>query len=152
MLNQTAEYALRAVLHIAEQGGERPVSVQEIADALDVPRNYLSKTLHQLARAGVVTSTFGPGGGFRLAAPASRMTLDVVVAPFDAAGERHCLLGGARCSDATACAAHEQWKPVAAQIQQFFANTTVASLAGAGGADAMPLPRAARSAKRAVRR
>lgn len=153
MLNQTAEYALRAVLHIAEHGSERPVAVQDIAEALDVPRNYLSKTLHQLARAGVVSSSFGPGGGFRLAVPAEQLSLETVVAPFDVngIGERHCLLGGAKCSDATACAAHEHWKHIAAQIQQFFARTTVAQLAREPEADMPFLPRASRPRRASAR-
>lgn len=128
MLSQTAEYALRAVMHVAEHGVERPVAVGDIAQALDVPRNYLSKTLHQLSRAGVLTSTFGPGGGFRLATPAERLTLDDVIAPFDTAGERHCLLGQPRCRDAAPCAAHGRWKEISEQIHAFFANTTVADL------------------------
>lgn len=143
MLSQTAEYALRAVLHIAEHGTDRPVPVQEIAEALEVPRNYLSKTLHQLARAGIVTSTFGPGGGFQLAVPPEELTFDAVVAPFDTAGERHCLLGRATCSDRDACPAHAHWKGIAEQIYEFFATTTVAMLLH--GDVANPLsPRASR--------
>lgn len=138
MLSQTAEYALRAVLHLAEQAPDHPVPVGDIAQALDVPRNYLSKTLHQLARAGVVTSTFGPGGGFRLAAPAESLSLARVVAPFDATAERHCLLGRARCADADPCPAHARWKGISAQIEQFFAVTTVADLRH--GAAPMPRP------------
>ena len=128
MLSQTAEYALRAVLHIAQVGAERPVAVGEIAQALDVPRNYLSKTLHQLSRAGIVTSTFGPGGGFNLGDTPERMTLDTIIAPFDTAAERHCLLGRAQCRDSSPCAAHGRWKHIAEQIQQFFATTTVADM------------------------
>lgn len=128
MLSQTAEYALRAVLHVAEHGRQRPVSVGEIAQALDVPRNYLSKTLHQLSRAGVLASTFGPGGGFRLAIAPDLLTLDSVVAPFDTAGERHCLLGRPQCGDGDPCAAHAHWKGISEQIQTFFATTTVADL------------------------
>jgi Rrf2 family iron-sulfur cluster assembly transcriptional regulator len=130
MLSQTSAYALRAVLHLADHAGPggRAVPVGEIAQALDVPRNYLSKTLHQLARAGVVASTFGPGGGFRLARPAAELTLERVVAPFDAATERHCLLGRARCADADPCPAHHRWKSISEQIRHFFAATTVADL------------------------
>jgi Rrf2 family protein len=139
MLSQTAEYALRAVLYIAEFGADRPVAVGDIAQALDVPRNYLSKTLHQLARAGVVTSTFGPGGGFRLGSPPDTLTLDVVIAPFDTAAERHCLLGRTRCRDSDPCAAHEHWKATADQIQRFFATTTVADLLGDDAPDLLPI-------------
>jgi Rrf2 family protein len=141
VLSQTAQYALRAVLHIARHGEERPVSVGEIAQALDVPRNYLSKTLHQLSRAGVLAPTFGPGGGFRLARPADRLTLDEVVAPFDeAGGERHCLLGRARCSDHDPCPAHAHWKGISDQIHQFFMTTTVATLLQPDEATAALLP------------
>ncbi len=136
MLSQTAEYALRAVLHLAERPPGHPVPVGDIAEALDVPRNYLSKTLHQLARAGVLTSTFGPGGGFQLAAPAESLALARVVGPFDSAGTRHCLLGRARCADADPCPAHARWKGISAQIEQFFAATTVADLRH--GAAALP--------------
>ena len=148
MLSQTAEYALRAVLHIAEHGTDRPVSVVEIADALDVPRNYLSKTLHQLARAGIVSSTFGPGGGFQLGVRPERLTLDAIVSPFDTAGERHCLLGRSRCSDRDACLVHAHWKSIAEQIHQFFATTTVAALLAGETAvpDHVSLP--ARAARR----
>jgi Rrf2 family protein len=149
MLSQTAEYALRAVLHLAEHAPDHPVPVGDIAQALDVPRNYLSKTLHQLARAGVVTSTFGPGGGFRLAAPAESLTLARVVEPFDSErGERHCLLGRARCADADPCPAHARWKGISAQIEQFFAVTTVADLRHG----AAPMPPTSPASRRAPAR
>ena len=130
MLSQTAEYALRAVLHLAEHSTDRPVAVGEIAEALDVPRNYLSKTLHQLSRAGIITPTFGPRGGFRLASRPDRLFLNTVLAAFGEAPERHCLLGRSRCRDSDPCRAHEAWKAVSGHIQQFFETTTVADLMG----------------------
>jgi Rrf2 family protein len=150
VLSQTAEYALRAVLHIAKHGNDSPVPVQDIAAALDVPRNYLSKTLHQLSRAGVLASTFGPGGGFQLASPAAETMLDAVVSPFDEAGERHCLLGRTRCMDSNPCQAHAHWKGIAVQIQTFFRTTTVATLLEKGTDDLMslPAPRGRRAATR----
>lgn len=150
ILSQTAEYALQAVLHIAAHGADHPLPVGEIAQALDVPRNYLSKTLHQLSRAGVVTSTFGPGGGFQLAVPAERLTLDAVVAPFEDTSRRHCLLGRARCIDSAPCAAHAHWKDISEQIRQFFVQTTVATLL-AGDADDLPLSSAPRQRSARVR-
>lgn len=127
-LPQTAEYALRAVYFIAEAPGGEPVRVGEIAAALRVPRNYLSKTLHQLARARVLRSTRGPLGGFQLAVPAERLTLAQVVGPFLPAEGRACVLGRTACSDAAPCAAHEHWKAVAEQMRAFFRRTTVADL------------------------
>jgi len=126
-LPQTAEYALRAVVHIAAAGGEA-VRVDDIAQALGVPRNYLSKTLHQLARAGVLESTRGRGGGFRLAAPADALTLGRVVAPFGPADRTRCLFGRPECRHDSPCAAHWRWRSTSEQLNAFFHETTIADL------------------------
>ncbi len=128
MLSQTAEYALRATLFLADRGGQ-PASVDDIARHLGVPRNYLSKTLHRLAREGVLASTRGKGGGFRLAVDPGRLPLLRVVEPFDQlTGERRCLLGRPECSDRNPCPAHQQWRSVSERVSTFFRERTVADL------------------------
>lgn len=137
MLTQTAQYALRTVLRLAAGDQER-CTVEQLAEELDVPRNYLSKTLHLLARAGVVESTRGKHGGFRLRRPPHRITLREVVAPFEDVGERVCLLGRSSCNDRTACPAHARWKSVSESVAGFFSRTTVAELLEAPGAPGQP--------------
>lgn len=127
-ISGTSQYAIRAVVYVAANGIDAPVRVGPIAKALDVPQNYLSKTLHQLARAGVLKSVRGPRGGFQLADPPSRLTLARVTEPFDEVGERHCLLGRAQCGDRYPCAAHARWSAVSDSLQSFFRNTTIADL------------------------
>ena len=126
LLSHTSEYALRALIFIAAQ--ERPVRVGEVASAVGVPRNYLSKTLHRLVRAGVLASTRGPAGGFRLAVPAERLTLHGIVALFADEHERRCLLGRGNCGEVPECPAHARWSPVALQLREFFDTTTLAAL------------------------
>ena len=126
MLPNTAEYAVRAVLHIAAH--DRPVRVAEIAAASRIPCNYLSKTLHQLARAGILTSARGRGGGFRLTEPADRVTLQRIISPFATPSAQQCLLGDGKCREVGGCAAHARWSPVANQMTEFFDTTTVADL------------------------
>lgn len=127
-INSTAQNALRAVLYIAEHGGGAPVRVDDIAASLKCPRNYLSKTMHALTRAGVLTSVRGRNGGFQLAEPPSRLVLSRVVAPFEPAGERRCLLGRATCGDAHPGLVHDRWSRVASDVEEFFRKTTVAEL------------------------
>jgi Rrf2 family protein len=127
MLSQTAEYALRTVLFLADS--DDGARVEEIARRLGVPRNYLSKTLHRLAQEGVLRSTRGKGGGFRLAVPPDRLKLLRVVAPFDdIPGERRCLLGRPQCSDRNPCPAHHEWRAVSERVTAFFRDRTVADL------------------------
>jgi len=129
VLSQTGEYALKAVLYLAEHGDGRPVRVAVIARALGVPQNYLSKTLHALVGHSILTSVRGPAGGFRLAREPRRLTLLAVIEPFDAiGGRRRCLLGRPQCTDRHACAVHDAWKRTAGQLALFFRTTTVADL------------------------
>lgn len=137
MVSQTAEYALRATLYLAQQGERVPVRVGEMARALGIPQNYLAKTLHTLARSGALTSARGKRGGFQLAVPASELSLLAVVSPFDRLDERRrCLLGRPECTDRGACAAHERWKATAEQVATFFRETMVADLRGVPSAAA----------------
>ncbi len=129
MLNQTAEYALRAVVTIAEQPDGRPIGAGKLAASLGIPQNYLSKTLHQLARAGVLESSRGKFGGFQLARPAARILLLDIVTEFDEiVGQQTCLMGRTLCSDHAPCAAHSRWKTVGEKMAGFFRETTVADL------------------------
>ena len=83
MLSRTSEHAIRAILFLASRQGEGPVTVDAIAEGLDAPRNYLSKTLNALARAGVVDSVRGVRGGFTLAVAPGALTVAQLVALFD---------------------------------------------------------------------
>ena len=65
MISRTVEYALRAVVHLADRAPESR-STDQIAEATRVPKAYLSKVLQNLGRAGVVRSRRGIGGGTTL--------------------------------------------------------------------------------------
>jgi Rrf2 family protein len=133
MLSQTSEYALRAVVYLAERGDDQPVRVETIGAALGIPANYLSKTLNALVRTKVLASMRGPTGGFRLAVRPEQLMLLRVVEPFDPILQRrHCLLGNAECSERTACHAHHAWKQTAETVAHFFRTTTVADIARKG--------------------
>ena len=133
ILSQTAIYALRAALYLAEARGGEPVRVDEMASNLDVPRNYLSKILHVLAKAGLLDSTRGPKGGFVLVAPPSEVALADVIRHFDTITESSgCLLGRAECLDSNPCAVHDRWRDVSARVRAFLAETTLESLHGSG--------------------
>jgi Rrf2 family protein len=131
LISKTAEYALRAVLFIARQSEQGPVRANELARALGVPSNYLSKILHTLARAGLLTSGRGPRGGFQLAKTADEMLLADVLEALDPSLLRSdCLLGNPTCSDEEACAVHHRWRDLRDPICEFFRGTTVASVMG----------------------
>ena len=128
VLSRSSEYALRAVLELATRGG-RMTSATELAKSLNVPQRYLSHVLGELARAGILESSRGQQGGFRLREPVRTLTLARVISPFDAVGSRtQCLLRQSQCSAKQPCAAHDEWTQVAERVVDFFQRMTVLDL------------------------
>ncbi len=133
MLSSTAEYALRAVLFLAQHPERSPMRAGELAAALRVPPNYLAKILHQLVKLEILRSSRGRNGGFELAISPRRLTLLRVVESFDPLRKRQrCLLGRKECGDRNACPVHSRWKVLAEQIVRFFRQTTVGDLLAQG--------------------
>src|SRR3954451_1771738 len=78
MFSQTVEYALRAVVHLADQAPDARTTDQ-IAAITKVPKAYLSKVLQGLSRAGIVHSQRGIGGGMTLTKEPKDLTILQVV-------------------------------------------------------------------------
>lgn len=127
-MSRTAEHAVRALLYIAANGPEA-AKASTIAGTLGAPANYMSKTLHTLAAAGILSSRRGPTGGFQLAVPPDELTLARIIEVVDdPAPKDMCLIDDRRCSDRTPCAVHGHWKRVSNQVWDPLRNTTLADL------------------------
>ena len=97
--------------------------------------------MNALAKSGIVDSTRGPFGGFRLAVAAGTLTLSRVIDCFDdPRPHRTCLLGAAACNPALPCAAHLRWAAIRAARRDPLEATTIADLLAAPAAPAAPAP------------
>jgi Rrf2 family protein len=83
MLSQKTRYALRALLHLVENGSGRPVQIGEIAEQQRVPRKYLELIMLDLKKAGIVVSQRGPGGGYRLARDPAEISFAEIIRTMD---------------------------------------------------------------------
>ncbi len=82
-LPESTEWMLHAATSLAQLGPGGTVSAAQLAAHYDVPAAYLAKQLQALVRAGVLSATTGPRGGFRLARPAKQITLLQIVEAID---------------------------------------------------------------------
>lgn len=126
MLSKTAEYALRTIVWLA-RAPDRTEPAARIAEGTRVPRRYLHKVLQDLARAKLVYSQPGPGGGYSLAKSPEEITiLNVVnaVAPLERI--RGCPLGLA--SHTRLCPLHRELDDVYAATEKSLERIVIAQL------------------------
>lgn len=130
MFSATTEHALRALVHMARLPEGTSVLGRDLAERASIPANYLSKILLSLRNAGIVETTRGHGGGYRLSRLPNQIRLIEVVDLFEGIqGRPGCLLGEKHdCSDATPCSAHAKWKIVKATYLDFLETNTVADI------------------------
>ena len=85
-LQKNTRLALYSVLEFARRPGEH-VPASEVAERYGESAHHLAKVLSELARAGIVDSVRGVGGGYRFAANAKRLTLLDVIRLFELLGD-----------------------------------------------------------------
>lgn len=127
MFSQTVEYALRAVVHLADHSPD-PRTTEQIAEATLVPKAYLSKVIQGLCHAGVLQSRRGIGGGVALVKlPEDLTILEVVNAVEPITRIRECPLG-LKAHGMRLCPLHRRMDNALALVEQAFGNTTLAEV------------------------
>lgn len=80
-MSEGVEWALHTCVNLAWVGPDEAVTTARLAALYDLSPTYLNKHLQALSKAGIVSSTSGPRGGFRLARrPEQVSLLDIVLA------------------------------------------------------------------------
>jgi Rrf2 family protein len=134
-----AEYGVRLMVELGRQAedGSTPIALSAIADSERLPLSYLEHLVANLRKAGLVSSTRGAHGGYRLARPAEEIEmLEVVQALEGAIAPMECFYpdpeGKVLCSHETdgdqACATKLLWTRVQGGVTRALAGTTLAEL------------------------
>lgn len=129
MLTLTSEYALRALIYLAQHPDSGSIPGRQIAEHARIPPKYLSKILGDLVRFGVLASSPGKTGGFRLRRAAQDTTLYEILSPFEQFDRRRCPFGNKECSDEEPCLAHSRWKQVVDTERRFLRETPISEVA-----------------------
>jgi len=137
LFSTKAEYGVRLMVELGRQPGSGPVSLNAVAEAENLPLSYLEHLVAKLRKAGLVTSTRGAHGGYRLASPAEEITMIEVVealegqiAPMECFHETP--EGKVQCSHEgdtnRTCATKLLWTRVQGGVNRALAGTTLAEL------------------------
>lgn len=132
-LSAKTEYASLAMLELAlRQADDEPVRIREIAEAHGVPSRFLVQILLQLKAAGLVTSTRGASGGYRLARDAAAITLADIREVIEGCGDSTASAPPSRASEVLL----DAWQEVARCERDALRSIDLASLAARTAATA----------------
>lgn len=127
MFSKTCEYAIRALMFIAQKTNVgRRVGIKEIAEGIVAPEHFIAKILQELCREGLVQSVKGPNGGFFLDEFSKKHTVADVVRAID--GDKlfiGCGMGLKNCSEKKPCPLHDKFKTIRKQIHDMLSSITV---------------------------
>lgn len=126
-MSTKGRYAVMAMIDIASHSHGEPVSLAEIAQRQDISQEYLEQLFGKLRRAGLVDSSRGPGGGYRLArTPAETAISDIILAADEELQLTRC--GGDAvdgCVKGERCNAHDLWSSLGRQMMNFLSSVTL---------------------------
>lgn len=133
MLSKTCEYAVKAVVFLAQKnahGSERE-NVKAIAEAIDSPDAFTGKVLQQLVKHGILTSVKGINGGFFIEPKvlAALNLLQIVVAIEGDGITKNCVLGLENCSSKNPCPMHDKYHLIREDIINMLRSLLVVDLA-----------------------
>jgi Rrf2 family protein len=128
-ISAKAEYACVAMLELAANYAElQPLPIKAIAEAQEIPQNFLVQILLHLKTAGLVVSVRGASGGYKLARPPESITLaDIINAIDDSTAVPRSALTKRRVSP-TVSVLLSIWREVQAEEQRALQRVTLAEL------------------------
>ncbi|MBI5387986.1 MAG: Rrf2 family transcriptional regulator [Verrucomicrobia bacterium] len=128
-VTRAGEYGVLGLLHLARRGAGQVVMIDEVSREERIPKSFLAKIFQSLARAGLVRSNRGIGGGFALAKePAEITTLDVIEAIEGPIAFQRCLEAPTECPHTGGCPLCGLFEQAQTQVRDVFSRTTLADL------------------------
>ena len=126
----TAEYAIRAMVHLSSHAAKEITHISEISIKQDIPESILRKIMGNLVKLGFVYSLRGKGGGVQLARPGNDITLlDVIEGIEGKIFLNQCLIGPDFCDRTPYCPIHLVWREAQDKMLNVLSGKTIEQLA-----------------------
>lgn len=128
-LTTKGRYAVTAMLDLALNANDGPVSLADISRRQEISLSYLEQLFSRLRRNDLVSSVRGPGGGYRLAREKEAISVaEVIDAVNESIDATRCKGQGDCQLDGTTCLTHHLWCRLSDQIHDFLNAITLAEL------------------------
>ncbi|MGV6809167.1 MAG: Rrf2 family transcriptional regulator [bacterium] len=124
-LTTKGRYAVTAMLDLALNDVDEPVSLADISARQAISLSYLEQLFSKLRKAGLVVSMRGPGGGYRLKNAAKDIQIAEIIAAVDENIDATRCGGLANCQSDNPCLTHNLWADLSEQIRVFLSEISL---------------------------
>lgn len=119
---------MTAMLDLALHYKDGPITLADISQRQGISLSYLEQLFSRLRKQGLVDSTRGPGGGYRLSRDAHQIAVADVITAVDEKVETTRCGGLSNCQDDQQCLTHELWTELSKQIHDFLLGISLGNL------------------------
>jgi Rrf2 family iron-sulfur cluster assembly transcriptional regulator len=133
-LSTKGRYAVTAMLDLALNGTQGPVTLAEISENQGISLSYLEQLFAALRSKGLVRGVRGPGGGYYLGRESDEISIADIICAVDEWVEFTRCKGRQNCQDGQRCLTHSLWDDLSQQIFIFLTDITLSDLVERGQA------------------
>jgi Rrf2 family iron-sulfur cluster assembly transcriptional regulator len=127
-LTTKGRFAVTAMIDLALNGGERPVTLSAISERQNISLSYLEQLFAKLRRHQIVESVRGPGGGYCLGRAAAEISIaDVILAVDEPLDATQCG-GRENCKSDHRCMTHDLWATLNRKMLDYLASVSLSDL------------------------
>jgi Rrf2 family iron-sulfur cluster assembly transcriptional regulator len=128
-LTTKGRFAVTAMVDLAMRGGKAPVTLAAISERQKISLSYLEQLFGKLRRNKIVESVRGPGGGYYLARPGSKISIaDIVVAVDEPLDATKCGGKGDCHGEQQPCITHDLWMGLNERIHSYLEDISLQQL------------------------
>lgn len=127
-LTTKGRYAVTAMLDLALNQHQGPISLSDISSRQEISLSYLEQLFSKLRKNDLVASVRGPGGGYRLNREAGDIFVADIIKAVDENIDATSCEGKGDCQRGSTCLTHHLWIDLSQQIQDFLRGISLSSL------------------------
>ena len=127
-LTSKGRYAVTAMLDVAINSNNGPVSLAEISERQEISLSYLEQLFSRLRKNGLVSSVRGPGGGYVLSRGMNEIAISSIVHAVDESVNATKCSGDCDCQGGVKCLTHSLWNDLSERIDSFLTGITLSEL------------------------
>ena len=127
-LTTKGRFAVTAMLDLALNETDKPVTLADISERQAISLSYLEQLFSRLRRQGFVTSVRGPGGGYRIAKAHAEISISHIITAVDELIDATQCGGQENCHDTGRCMTHDLWASLNNKILDYLSGITLAEL------------------------